>query len=104
MTATPMFSQEPFLFNLNNLAWLRAVMAIVSGICAGILGLESLWGFMFYLATSVLLSASIWITRINGQPELYFNNLSSLMIHDVFPNLVSFVLFWTLFYGLMHVY
>jgi hypothetical protein len=98
------FSQKPFAYNVKNLAWLRAVMAIVSGICAGILGLESLWGFMFYIATSVLLSASIYITRVEAQPELYFNTASFLMIHDVFSNLVSFVLFWTLFYGLMHVY
>ena len=99
-----MYSQQPFANNLNNLAWLRAVMAIVSGVCAGILGLESLWGFMFYLATSFLLSASIFFTRIEGKPELYFTSLTFLMIHEVFSNLVSFVLFWTLFYGLMHVY
>lgn len=102
--AQQMYSQQPFSNNINNLSWLRAVMAIVSGVCAGILGLESLWGFMFYLVTSVLLSASIWITRIEGKPELYFNNISILAMHDVFSNLVSYVLFWTLFYGLMHVY
>ena len=61
---------------------------------AGVLGLTGLSGFVFYVMCSACLSALLYGKYRNAQS-----------LHEgVVGNVLSFVLFWTLFYGLVHVY
>ena len=99
----PIYSQEAYASNLSVIQSTRAILAIVAGISAGVLGLESLWGFGFYFLISTLLSLSIYILTL-GSPTLYFTAPQQLWIQDVFSNLFSYVLFWTLAFGMLHVY
>ena len=68
---------------------------------AGTLGLESYPGFIFYLLGTALVSALIYALKTESNPKGYFYSpRSDLWIGDMFGGLMSFVLTWTLFYGL----
>ena len=81
---------------------IRSLTASLFGIAAGILGLESYPGFLFYLSGTLLVSALIWAVLAQRKPEKFFESqLGGLWGKDVIGGLSSFVLTWTLFYGLV---
>jgi ER membrane protein complex subunit 6 len=72
------------------------------GIVAGTLGLESYSGFALYLIGTLLVSLFIFVFRSSATPTKYFHNPAmDLWLGDLFGGLSSFVLTWTLFYGLL---
>jgi len=72
------------------------------GIASGILGLESYAGFAFYLIGTFFVSCLIWGFLAKGKQEDYFQGAwSELWAGDVLGGGMSFVLTWTLFYGLV---
>ncbi|KAF2437328.1 hypothetical protein P171DRAFT_373734 [Karstenula rhodostoma CBS 690.94] len=81
---------------------IRNLTASLFGVAAGTLGLESYPGFIFYLVGSFIVSALIFALRTDGKPGDYFHRpLGDMWGGDVFNGLSSFVLTWTLFYGLL---
>lgn len=69
---------------------------------AGILGFESYTGFLFYLLGTLFVSTLIYFFLAEGRPSRYFQSqVSGLWGADVFGGLSSFVLTWTLLYGLV---
>lgn len=89
--------------NIKHLTFCRASLAIVSGLAAGILGLESLAGFAFYLGVSAVLSIGLMFkTGFNVQK--YFPDTLTMLTFGIFANMPSYVLFWTLAYGIVHIY
>ena len=57
---------------------------------------------MFYFLGAVFVSELVSRILAGGKPERYFENVySELALKDVFGGLMSFVLTWTLFYGLV---
>lgn len=84
------------------LSQIRSLTASLFGIAAGILGLESARGFLFYLLGTVLVSQLTVGLLAAGKPERYFESVwTGLWAKDVVSGLSSFVLTWTLFYGLV---
>ncbi|MCJ1283687.1 hypothetical protein MMC26_003018 [Xylographa opegraphella] len=93
---------ESVRHNAQVLSSIRSLTASLFGIAAGILGLESYPGFIFYLLGTLVVSALVWGVLAKGKPEDFFESkLSGLWAQDVFGGLSSFVLTWTLFYGLV---
>lgn len=82
---------------------IRSLTSSVFGIAAGILGLESYAGFIFYLAGSMFVSMLMLVLVADGKPKKYFYGASELWTTEVFggSSLSSFVLTWTLFYNLV---
>lgn len=81
---------------------IRSLTASLFGVAAGILGLESYPGFLFYLLGTLLVSTLIFFLLAEGMPSRHFQSqLSELWTAEVFGGLSSFVLTWTLFYGLV---
>lgn len=81
---------------------IRNLTASLFGIAAGALGLESYPGFAFYLFGTLLTSGLIYILRADGKPESYFYRPGSEMwMGALFEGLSSFVLTWTLVFGLV---
>lgn len=69
---------------------------------AGTLGLESYPGFVFYFLGTFLVSILLFFLGAEGKPSQYFHRpLGDLWGGEVFGGLSSFVLTWTLFYGLV---
>jgi ER membrane protein complex subunit 6 len=81
---------------------IRNLTASLFGIAAGTLGLESYPGFIFYLVGTLIVSALVFAFRAEGKPGLYFYRpVGDLWAGDVLSGLSSYVLTWTLFYGLV---
>ena len=102
------------------LTTLRALTSSLFGIGAGILGLESYSGFIFYLVFSLIVSGLFYVFRVlpgessarrskktsDGGKTLekggmYFTGLTDLWLGGLVDGLSGFVLTWTLAYGLV---
>ena len=80
---------------------IRALTASLFGVAAGTLGLESWPGFIFYFIGTAIVSFLIQQLKAEGSPkDFFFRPLSDIWTGDMFGGLMSFVLTWTLFYGL----
>jgi hypothetical protein len=87
---------------LQTVSNIRSLTASLFGVAAGILGLESFPGFLFYALGSLVVSLLIFSLRANAQAKSYFHApISDMWVGDLFGGLMSFVLTWTLFYGLV---
>ena len=65
------------------------------------MGLESFPGFIFYFIGTVVVSVLVFTLKTENHPENFFFRPSrDLWVGDMFGGLMSFVLTWTLFYGL----
>lgn len=82
---------------------IRSLTSSVLGVAAGILGLESLAGFVFYLLGSFFVGVLMLFLLADGKPSQYFRGSADIWITEVFgtTSLSSFVLTWTLFYNLV---
>ncbi|VEL43269.1 unnamed protein product [Protopolystoma xenopodis] len=89
--------------NLTVVGYCRTSIAAISGCTAGILGLTGLMGFLFYLLTSCILSL-LMMQKAGSNWRKYFLQKSSLLIHGIFGEMTTYILFWTFIYGMVHVY
>jgi hypothetical protein len=81
---------------------IRSLTASLFGAVAGTLGLESYPGFAFYLLGTVITSVLVYALRADGDVKRYFfRPMADLWIGDMFGAFMSFVLTWTLFYGMV---
>jgi len=98
---------------MQTLTTLHNLTASLFGIGAGILGLESYPGFLFYIIFSLLTSALVYAFRVrpgiikeahaSETPGIlrYFRGSVELWTGGLMEGLSGFVLTWTLFYGLV---
>jgi len=90
--------------NQRVITYCRSCFSAVSGSAAGILGLTGLHGFYFYVVSTIIMSGLLWLLKTGGQPLRYFRSASEVVWDGVMGGLFSYVLFWTLLYGIVHVY
>eukprot|EP00730_Choanoeca_flexa_P004375 TRINITY_DN11676_c0_g1_i1.p1 TRINITY_DN11676_c0_g1~~TRINITY_DN11676_c0_g1_i1.p1 ORF type:complete len:113 (+),score=13.62 TRINITY_DN11676_c0_g1_i1:113-451(+) len=90
-------------YNLGQIHFIRAITAIAAGISAGTLGLVFLWGFAYYAVVSTALSAVLFGSH-GRHHDKYFPSVSGLVWEGVTKNMFTYVLFWTIAYGMVHVY
>ncbi|CAD6577871.1 MAG: ER membrane complex subunit 6 [Cyphobasidiales sp. Tagirdzhanova-0007] len=96
---------ENLAHNERTLHYIRSTIASISGAVAGILGLTSYLGFLFYLLTSIWAACVLAICNTALKPRMYFKNgVIETATQGLINNALSYTLFWTLFYGLVHVY
>ncbi|KAK9456808.1 Rab5-interacting protein-domain-containing protein [Dipodascopsis uninucleata] len=94
-------SGESVKHNTKAIYTIRSVTSLIFGVTAGILGLESYYGFVFYLAGTLFVSLLMFIFLANGSPKEYFMTSQEIWTRDAFTGLSSYMLSWTLFYGLV---
>lgn len=100
----PVFYNEIAVrFNENSLEQCRTSVSALAGCVAGILGLTSYRGFLFYAVSMLFLSLLIYF-RIRNEYRLFFTNLKQIFVNGFLNGLLTFVLFWTFVYGMVHVY
>ncbi|KAF2863369.1 hypothetical protein K470DRAFT_226515 [Piedraia hortae CBS 480.64] len=93
--------QESVQHNARTVSNIRALTASLFGVAAGTLGLESWPGFVFYFLGTAIVSTLIFTLRAESKSKAYFYQpFGDLWMGDLFGGLMSFVLTWTLFYGL----
>ncbi|EMC94939.1 hypothetical protein BAUCODRAFT_148984 [Baudoinia panamericana UAMH 10762] len=92
---------ESVQHNARIVSNIRALTASLFGVAAGTLGLESYPGFLFYFIGTALVSVLVYFFKAESKPQAYFYRpIGDLWGGDMFGGLMSFVLTWTLFYGL----
>uniref|UniRef100_A0A7S0Q1B5 ER membrane protein complex subunit 6 n=1 Tax=Coccolithus braarudii TaxID=221442 RepID=A0A7S0Q1B5_9EUKA len=97
------FSMEKIAFNTRSLNYCRVFVAIVSGAAAGILGLEGLIGFLAFFITTFALSAGAYLV-VGCEPKPYFKLSADVWTEGIKDGMMSYILFWTLFYDIVHIY
>ena len=95
------FSVDKIAYNAKALNYCRVFVAIISGCAAGILGQTGLLGFLTFFITTFLLSLTLYM-KVKGDPKPYFKDAQAIWTEGVVQSLMSYVLFWTLFYDHLH--
>ena len=91
------------MHNTKSLNFSRTSLSVLSGVVSGILGLQSIYGFLFYLVTSGLLGMYYLLSETRSEGT-HFLNKQQLVTAFVAENLFTYILVWTLIYGCVHVY
>ncbi|CAF2392308.1 unnamed protein product [Rotaria sp. Silwood2] len=98
-----LYSDAAVRFNENSLEQCRTSVSALSGCVAGIIGLTSYKGFLFYGFSMFLLSVLIFMF-IRNEHRKFFTGLNHVFINGFLNGLLTYVLFWTFLYGMVHVY
>jgi hypothetical protein len=98
-----LYSEVAVRLNENSLEQCRTSVSALSGCVAGILGLTSYKGFLFYAFSMFFLSFLIYL-YIRNEHRKFFTSLNHIFINGFFNGLLTYVLFWTFLYGMVHVY
>lgn len=97
------FSADNLQANMRVVHYCRTFMSIVAGAGAGVLGLTGLAGFLFYLLIMAATSLALLARARFGTAE-YFSSWTQLAFDGVGQGAMSFVLFWTLAYDVVHIF
>uniref|UniRef100_A0A8H7Y0E7 ER membrane protein complex subunit 6 n=1 Tax=Psilocybe cubensis TaxID=181762 RepID=A0A8H7Y0E7_PSICU len=94
----------PNILSNTSLTSTKFLTACFSGACAGILGLENLSGFLLFAASMLGMAGAVGAVKCKGRPGRYFRGGIWEVVSPGQDNAFTFVLVWTLFYGIVHVY
>jgi len=102
---------ESVMQNTKTLADFQSLLGSIFGAAAGILGLESYSGFLFYFVLTLLTTVLFYVLRVAptslkaGLAPLdtsrYFRSRYEFWFGGLFGGLPGYILTWTLFYGLV---
>ncbi|KAI1176651.1 Rab5-interacting protein-domain-containing protein [Nemania sp. FL0916] len=102
---------ESVMHNTKVLSNLQNLTASIFGAAAGILGLESYSGFLFYFVFTILSTGLLYAIRVaptslkagHGMLDTsrYFRSSYEFWTGALFGGLAGYILTWTLFYGLV---
>jgi hypothetical protein len=102
---------ESMMHNTRSLSNLNSLTAALLGVSAGILGLESYSGFLFYLIFSIITGVLFYLVKVapsstrEGRSLFdtgrYFRGALDFWTSGLLNGLSGYILTWTLFYGLV---
>ena len=99
-----MLNREAMMHNMSAIDGCRSYLTIFAGVGAGILGLTSVRGALGFMASYVAISLAL-LVAMKGDSMVYTNEaIPNHVIGGVGKYGLSFVLFWTLSYALVHIY
>lgn len=93
---------ENVVHNQKTIAWVRNMTSPVFGVVAGTLGLTSWLGFAFYALATLTVTLLIYVVLAEGRPASYVRPAWSIWDSQSIAGITSYMLTWTLFYGLVH--
>mmetsp|Transcript_27755 Transcript_27755/g.55492 ORF Transcript_27755/g.55492 Transcript_27755/m.55492 type:complete len:110 (+) Transcript_27755:83-412(+) len=97
-------SVEQLMKNNQYIDKFQTVLYISGGIISGILGLTGWKGLVLYIALALTISVAL-LLRMNFSLSKYTDaDLVGLASNGLRNYAMSFVLFWTLAYALVHIY
>ncbi|KAK9089993.1 hypothetical protein Sjap_023170 [Stephania japonica] len=97
------FSADNLQSNMKIIYYSRTFLSIISGVIAGILGLTGLTGFIFYFLVMAITSVGL-IAKANFSIHAYFTSWNQIIVDGFLSGLMSFVLFWTFAYDIVHIF
>uniref|UniRef100_A0A2P2M5B2 ER membrane protein complex subunit 6 n=1 Tax=Rhizophora mucronata TaxID=61149 RepID=A0A2P2M5B2_RHIMU len=97
------FSAENLQSNMKVIYYSRTFLSIIGGVIAGILGLTGLTGFIFYFLIMAITSIGL-IAKARFSIQSYFDLWNQVALDGFLGGLMSFVLFWTFAYDIVHIF
>ncbi|KAH6912426.1 hypothetical protein BKA70DRAFT_1144260 [Coprinopsis sp. MPI-PUGE-AT-0042] len=94
----------PSLLHNASLQNIKFLSSCFAGAAAGILGLTNLLGFAWFLLCSLLMTGVVTMVNCRGKPKKYLMGGLWELVNPGQDNASTFLLVWTLFYGIVHVY
>uniref|UniRef100_A0A6U3NU56 ER membrane protein complex subunit 6 n=1 Tax=Ditylum brightwellii TaxID=49249 RepID=A0A6U3NU56_9STRA len=98
------FDMTAAQLNLKKMDTVRSFMGIVSGCVAGVCGLTGLPGLACFIILHLAVSIALLIKMKFNLKEYTRQSLLSFFTADLQKCGMSFMLFWTLFYGLVYLF
>ncbi|KAF5452221.1 hypothetical protein F2P56_027247 [Juglans regia] len=99
----PTFNAENLQSNMKTIYYSRTFLSIIGGVIAGILGFTGLTGFILYFLIMAITSAGL-IAKSGFSIHSYFDSWNRVVLDGFFSGLMSFVLFWTFAYDIVHIF
>ncbi|KAI0920813.1 hypothetical protein AcV7_002839 [Taiwanofungus camphoratus] len=90
-------------YNNSKLYTVKFLSSCCAGAVAGVLGLENWLGFTLFIFSTLLTSACLYL-KCKCMPAKYIPGGWWELVNPGQDNIFSFVLVWTLFFGIVHVY
>jgi hypothetical protein len=81
----------------------RVVVAMASGAIAGALALQSLGGLLFFLVCNIVFSA-VQLALLPPKTRCFVDRSWGVWTDNAVSGLLTYVLFWTLSFNLVHVF
>lgn len=97
------FSAENLQNNMKVTFYSRTFLSIIGGVVAGILGLTGLKGFILYFIIMAVGSLGV-IIKAKFDIHEYFDSWNRVILDGITGGLMSFVLFWTFAYDIVHIF
>ncbi|KAJ9181771.1 hypothetical protein P3X46_005830 [Hevea brasiliensis] len=97
------FSAENLQNNMKVIYYSQTFLSIVGGVIAGILGFKGLAGFILYFLIMAISSVGL-IAKAKFSVHSYFDCWNRIIFDGFFGGLMSFVLFWTFAYDIVHIF
>ncbi|KQK04995.1 ER membrane protein complex subunit 6 [Brachypodium distachyon] len=99
----PIIQAENLTSNVRSILYSRTFLSIIGGVVAGIWGFTGLTGFIFYFLIMMVASLGL-LAKSKFSVHTYFDSWSRILVEGVFGGLMSFVLFWTFAYDIVHIF
>ena len=97
------FNAENMQNNMKIIYYSRTFLSIIGGVVAGILGFTGLKGFVFYLLLMAVTSVGL-VAKAKFSIQTYFDSWNRVLLDGFLGGLMSFVLFWTFAYDIVHIF
>ncbi|KAK8950144.1 hypothetical protein KSP40_PGU017993 [Platanthera guangdongensis] len=99
----PIYNADNLQNNMKSIYYSRTFLSIMGGVIAGIWGFTGLTGFVFYLLIMGVTSLGL-LFKAKFSVGNYFDSWSRIILDGFFGGLMSFVLFWTFAYDIVHIF
>ncbi|KAI4335017.1 hypothetical protein L6164_013704 [Bauhinia variegata] len=103
MNDLPTFNAENLQSNMKIIYYSRTFLSIIGGVVAGILGFTGLKGFVLYFLLMAVTSLGL-IAKAKFSIHSYFDSWNQVVLDGFLGGLMSFVLFWTFAYDIVHIF
>ena len=97
------YAMDRIGFNARIINFCRVFCAIISGCAAGILGITGIPGFLVFFLSTFVLSVGLYL-KVSAEPRPYFKKPEEIWTEGIMQALMSYIMFWTLFYDIVHLY
>lgn len=96
-------SPENLQHNNRIAYYCKTFLSIVAGVVAGVMGLTGIPGFLCYIIIMGAASFGIFL-KTGGNLDAYFDSWERVAVDGISQGAMSFVLFWTLAYDIVHIF
>mmetsp|Transcript_24686 Transcript_24686/g.74100 ORF Transcript_24686/g.74100 Transcript_24686/m.74100 type:complete len:113 (-) Transcript_24686:34-372(-) len=99
-----MINRDNMMWNHSAIDGVRSYLIIFAAVATGIVGATSLQGLACFVGAYVAISLAL-LLRMRGDSERYMDlGVAHMVLGGAGGYALSFVLFWTLAYALVHIY